>query len=107
MRLDHLLSKEQLAASVVQSPDQNECFCWVLMGGTLDKASFGEIRAEYAASAVGKGRVCRAGACTLLGPEGPDVIIRTSGPFLVSLLGDGRGSARTLRTTQWTRASLS
>lgn len=46
------------------------------MGGTLDKASFGEIRAEYAASAVGKVRVDRVGACTLLGPEGPELRLR-------------------------------
>ena len=46
------------------------------MGGTLDKALFGEIRAEYAASAVGKVRVDRDGACTLLGPEGPEPFVR-------------------------------
>lgn len=70
------------------------------MGGTLDKASFGEIRAEYAASAVGKVRVDRVGACTLLGPEGPEPGSSsseggswdcTSGPFAVSLLGSGEG----------------
>ena len=44
------------------------------MGGTLDKASFGDFRAEYAASAVGKGRGDRGGACTLLGPEGPGAV---------------------------------
>ena len=52
------------------------------------------------------------GVCTLLGPEGPDtdrllvVCDWTSGPLSVSPVGvvDG-GTARTLRTTQWTRAS--
>ncbi len=39
MRLDHLLSKEHLAASVVQAPDQSECLCWELMGGTFDMVS--------------------------------------------------------------------
>ena len=51
------------------------------------------------------------GACTLLGPEGPGAGIL----FSVSswahsrcrlLLVGGVGTARTLRTTQWTRASL-
>lgn len=53
------------------------------------------------------------GACTLLGPEGPDADLSGSGlnlwtSFCLPLWGqvDG-GSARTLRTTQWTRASCS
>lgn len=54
----------------------------------------------------------QAGGCTLLGPEGPDALgLRVeafgySGPLVVSPVGDAvRGTARTLRTTQWTRAS--
>ena len=56
------------------------------------------------------GSVC---TCTLLGPEGPDVLDlrigpdESSGPFLVGHnSAGGEGTARTLRTTQWTRASL-
>ncbi len=50
------------------------------------------------------------GACTLLGPEGPDADPLGSGLNLwASFCFPGgeavRGTARTLRTTQWTRAS--
>jgi len=31
---------------------------------------------------------------------------RTSGPFLAAHVASGEGTARTLRTTQWTRASF-
>ena len=50
------------------------------------------------------------GTCTLLGPEGlgtMKMVAGTSGPFLlVTVVAGGGGTARTLRTTQWTRASL-
>ena len=51
------------------------------------------------------------GACTLLGPEGPGAAllggVRHSLGFLVAGFGWWVGStARTLRTTQWTRASF-
>jgi hypothetical protein len=58
---------------------------------------------------VGRRETC---ICTLLGPEGPE---RLGRKFLVGLilldffslasLAGGKGTARTLRTTQWTRAS--
>jgi hypothetical protein len=32
--------------------------------------------------------------------------VRTSGPFLAAESASGEGTARTLRTTQWTRASF-
>ena len=57
---------------------------------------------------VCSGRVC---ICTLLGPEGPErsgyglvgLFLWTF--FCLYLLVAGEGTARTLRTTQWTRAS--
>ena len=50
------------------------------------------------------------GVCTLLGPEGPGaavlVVAVPLGLFLFPVLPVvGEGTARTLRTTQWTRAS--
>ena len=56
------------------------------------------------------GGVC---TCTLLGPEGPDVFglrvgaYETQDLFWFTDIGwwVGGGTARTLRTTQWTRAS--
>ena len=39
MRLDHLLSKEHLKSSDFQNPDQSECLCRELMGGTFDGVS--------------------------------------------------------------------
>jgi hypothetical protein len=51
-----------------------------------------------------------AGICTLLGPEGPDPRSsgredETQGLFCLTYMVKGAGTARTLRTTQWTRAS--
>ena len=50
--------------------------------------------------------------CTLLGPEGPEQLGRYVLVDLILLdffslasLAGGKGTARTLRTTQWTRAS--
>jgi hypothetical protein len=51
--------------------------------------------------------------CTLLGPEGPGLLIFGSGGlnlwtlslFALYIEGAAGGTARTLRTTQWTRAS--
>lgn len=49
------------------------------------------------------------GACTLLGPEGPGVtplgVAAVPLGLLLLPLAVGVGTARTLRTTQWTRAS--
>jgi hypothetical protein len=72
VRLDHLLSKEHLEASAFQAPDQSECLCGELMGGTFDKASEPDGSSQYVTSVVGTGGPVGAGACTLLGPEGPD-----------------------------------
>jgi hypothetical protein len=62
--------------------------------------------------ATGKGWGGLVGACTLLGPEGPDASAPFGGgcgrdlwaPFRMPWVCVG-GTARTLRTTQWTRAS--
>ena len=87
------------------------------MGGTFDEASLVGVSAEYITSVVGKVGALGGGACTLLGPEGPGadrvsflelvvVGVCSSGPLLCLPVGGcGGGSARTLRTTQWTRAS--
>ena len=71
MRLDHLLSKELLAASAVQAPGQSGCLCGELMGGTCDRVLIVSFGSQYAASVVGTGSGGGVGACTLLGPEGP------------------------------------
>ena len=61
---------------------------------------------------VGKVGVRETCICTLLGPEGPeqlgckvlvDLILLDF--FSLASLAGGKGTARTLRTTQWTRAS--
>lgn len=44
------------------------------MGGTFDKASFRRFNAQYAGSPVGTAGDGLVGACTLLGPEGPDTL---------------------------------
>ena len=83
------------------------------MGGTFDMVRASMVGAEYIVFTVGKVLVGGVRTCTLLGPEGPDVsglwvgCSRTSGPFLVHrrCWWVGGGTARTLRTTQWTRAS--
>ena len=48
MRLDHLLSKEHLKSSDFQNPDQSECLCRELMGGTFDEVPRSEPRASTA-----------------------------------------------------------
>jgi hypothetical protein len=78
-----------------------------LMGGTFDEvpARNAELSTLLAAGKVRRGAN---GTCTLLGPEGPGVAFEpnlTSGPFLAAVTASGEGTARTLRTTQWTRAS--
>ena len=66
--------------------------------------------------AVGTVRVGGVGTCTLLGPEGPGAgcASRKAGVVggcsswafpAVTVVACGVGTARTLRTTQWTRAS--
>ena len=73
MRLDHLLSKEHLAPLGVPRARSGRMFSGgQLVGGTFDGAPVGEFWPQYAASVVGTGWGCRVGACTLLGPEGPD-----------------------------------
>ena len=82
------------------------------MGGTFDEAPFGGSPAQYGLR-VGNGGGDVGGACTLLGPEGPGAVafglrrLGLLGPsFMPAGAGCGVGTARTLRTTQWTRASL-
>ena len=75
MRLDHLLSKEHLKNLwFFQNPLRGECPRRELMGGTFDKASFRRFNAQYAGSPVGTAGDGLVGACTLLGPEGPDTL---------------------------------
>lgn len=78
------------------------------MGGTYDEASSGGLSAEYVVFRGGwNGGGLLVGACTLLGPEGPGFMPSGSSGLILSpvLLVGGVGAARTLRTTQWTRAS--
>lgn len=114
MRLDHLLSKEQLALvmGVQQAVSGPTVFWRLLMGGTFDMApclrGAGLVRwlSGWLERFVFRG----CGACTLLGPEGPGFrLFLGRGGFLdrgwVSFVGAAFGTDRTLRTTQWTRAS--
>mgnify|MGYP001628162088 CR=1 FL=1 len=85
------------------------------MGGTYDGVSSVDRSAEYGLS--GSGTVGRDGSaharCWVLRDRvllllfGVGVVADSLGPFFgVSRVGDVRGgTARTLRTTQWTRAS--
>ena len=84
------------------------------MGGTYDEVPSVDRFAEYGLS--GSGTVGRDGSaharCWVLRDRvllllfGVGVVADSLGPFLVSPVGDvGGGTARTLRTTQWTRAS--
>ncbi len=80
------------------------------MGGTLTLVWSRSARTQYASSEEGTVRVRKPRTCTLLGPEGPGLIQSDEnwelGPFLVGHnSAGGEGTARTLRTTQWTRAS--
>ena len=84
-----------------------------LVGGTFDMASARLILTSTPGPSGSGGRVGvgERGACTLLGPEGPDACL--SGWCLTlwalelpAVVGGFGGAARTLRTTQWTRASL-
>lgn len=83
------------------------------MGGTFDEVLPGFPGSQYAACSW-NGVRGSGGTCTLLGPEGPDALQPCRGWELTDLwaffccrlvLVAGVGTARTLRTTQWTRAS--
>jgi hypothetical protein len=109
VRLDHLLSKELLALfGVSRRRFRDGCsrpVCsWV---EHLTRLPFGCL---VSSTAFGSGTVLGVGvgACTLLGPEGLDVGLSVSSGLipLLAVAGVGVGTARTLRTTQWTRASL-
>ncbi len=83
---------------------------WELMGGTFDMTSAQlSLVSTLTFGLVGKGGFVSgvSARCWVLrdrmrsSDRG-----RTSGPLVVSLVGEvRRGTARTLRTTQWTRAS--
>jgi hypothetical protein len=82
------------------------------MGGTLTMAFTRRRNAQYGTFWVsGTVRRLVVGACTLLGPEGPNThALMVWGFFLWAMkvlhhLQGDHGAARILRTTQWTRAS--
>jgi hypothetical protein len=83
-----------------------------LVGGTFDMASAQLVPASTPFSSEGGWKVGSGerGVCTLLGPEGPDATVgwcaTSSGLLLSCRLVWWGSAARTLRTTQWTRASL-
>jgi hypothetical protein len=57
------------------------------MGGTYDRALIVSSGSQYVASAVGTGSGGGVGACTLLGPEGPGLLLSGGGRcFLQALL---------------------
>ena len=114
MRLDHLLSKEQLAPFGVQQPVPARV--WLAGGSWVEHlicvrqdltwseyATFGLLEML----GVGGGRTC-----TLLGPGGPgrprwwlDSLLQTGWVGVDCDRDQAAGTDRTLRTTQWTRAS--
>ena len=113
MRLDHLLSKEHLTPPGVQNPGRRHTFfagsSWV-EHLTWHRDLISELVRRFGGwKVLGEGT----GVCTLLGPEGPDahwpsgrVHSRLLWAFRCFPGGEAvRGTARTLRTTQWTRAS--
>lgn len=120
MRLDHLLSKEHVpvrlsTAESLAKSDQDERSWLALMGGTLTLMRIGMIRYEYAQVYLGRKALGRPGShvarCWVLRDRNrqgnlvgtvPLDLLLFGGTFVVA----GRvGTARTLRTTQWTRAS--
>ena len=110
MRLDHLLSKEHLTLRSPEPSSKAHVLRWELMGGTFDMVR----RKKFLLStplAVGTGRVsgvAPARCWVLRDRMRSSDRFCTSGPLVVSLVGEvRRGTARTLRTTQWTRASCS
>jgi len=112
VRLDHLLSKEHLTLRGPEPSSKAHVLRWELMGGTFDMASSFrlELSTPLAVGTVGVGGSVPA-RCWVLRDRmwcrfGGTV--RTSGPLVVCPVGQAvRGTARTLRTTQWTRASCS
>ncbi len=110
MRLDHLLSKEHLAGSAGAEPLRSHTSTGgQLMGGTLTLALGGSRPAQYRCSQRGTVGLVSPGACTLLGPEGPDGAFRRLRTPLDRMAdaqcAEADGTDRMLRTTQWTRAS--
>ena len=117
MRLDHLLSKEHLAPSGVQAPDLSERLSRLAHGWNIDIGAEPNGSNSVHLLQIGTVRTRKPRTCTLLGPEGPGadrvsflelvvVGVCSSGPLLCLPVGGcGGGTARTLRTTQWTRAS--
>ena len=120
MRLDHLLSKEHLAPAVPASRATSWTFVpgWLLKGGTSTTWPSPPFQSVH--PACREGTLERGGRPgTLLGPEGtgasPPHGTGRAGvdrpgdePLAIRQAGVGpqAGTARTLRTAQWTRASL-
>ena len=122
MRLDHLLSKEHSSAVCIQrsntaKPLREHLFPGGAHGWNIDidaeANSLNLVRSGVVYSTgVGKVWVGVDYICTLLGPEGPEhswlrpadeLFLWTFSCLHQSVAGEG--TARTLRTTQWTRAS--
>lgn len=112
MRLDHLLSKEHLAPSGVQARQIRTVRVLLAAHGwnidiDADRIDRDSVRHfAWLERFWLRGPAC----CTLLGPEGPDampsgVVDETQDLHLSAYIAAGGGTARTLRTTQWTRAS--
>jgi hypothetical protein len=85
--------------------------CWLAHGWNIDIGV--ELNGSDLVRSLRRRGTVRVGTlrtCTLLGPEGPGRPVmgrfEPLDPFLVRPLGlAGEGTARILRTTQWTRAS--
>jgi hypothetical protein len=117
VRLDHLLSKEHLAILRDRPEPVSDVHAdLVLMGGTLTSSAVASRRLpQYSLFGGGNGKADDTAAVgTLLGPEGaelsrpdrpsnggPHTSVR--GPYATV---EAIGTARTLRTAQWTRASF-
>lgn len=115
MRLDHLLSKEHLNSSEFQNPDRRRSFfagsSWVEHLTWCDGRFLLLVHCLRVVG-TGWGLDVASARCWVLRdrkrwPFGVGGTV-SSGPLAVSPSGvAGRGTARTLRTTQWTRASCS
>ena len=117
MRLDHLLSKEHLALADTRlgsrATSQTNVLRWLLISGALAIRS--ERRAQLASTVIAlwcndmeSGTEVATRPSTLLGPEGTAAGWSPQLDRIPVRLGEprwGAGTARILRTAQWTRAS--
>jgi hypothetical protein len=114
VRLDHLLSKEHVLRSLYTAPLKQPS-CTDLFGSdsahgwNIDIVTRKRSLLSVRPSGLEKTKPADLVFCTLLGPEGPGRYLRVAPePLDLVVFEPGsstEGTARILRTTQWTRAS--